>query len=1021
MSIFEYLRARKGALFFTMALLAVSGVLALLNMPVGLFPDITFPRIVVLADNGEQPAERMMAEVTIPLETVANSVQGVRLVRSTTSRGSSEISIDLDWGADVQGTLQMLQGRIADVRNTLPQSATIQAEQMRVTVFPIQGYSLTSDTRSQVDLRDLALYQIRPVLTRIDGVAQVEITGGDTREYLVTIDPDKLVGYGLNPAQVVDAVRRSNIIASGGIVDDNYQLYLSLVSGKLTDIPKIESVVVTTSNGVPVYLSDVATVTTSTARRFIRTTAGGRQAVLVNIIKQPTGSTVGIGDDVRKALAAMKLPPDVHVENFYDQSDFINQSINSTRDSILIGIVLAMIVLLLFLRSWRITLVLALVVPTTIAATFICLMAVGKTINIMTLGGIAAAVGLIIDDSIVVIEAIFAAFSRKDAESGDAGGAFASTAKRALRTMMPAIVGSTASTLVIHIPLAFLGGITGAFFASLSITMVLALSLSFLISITFAPILASSIITSRDIEHELTRDQETRFAYLYRRAMTWMFRYRLLVIPLVLLLAVAAYYLYAQVGSGFLPDMDEGAFVLDYASPPGTSIEETDRMLMNVERMLMATPEVESYSRRTGTQMGFFITEPNRGDYLVKLRGDRSRSINEVIADVRGKIETAQPALQIDFGQLMQDVIGDLTNNPSPIEIKLFGDDQAVLQRKAIEVDSLIRGIPGVVDDFDGIVISGPSFLIDIDPRAAARAGFTVGDVADQLETVVRGTAPTNVQQGEKLVDIRLRYPDVYRNDIDRIRGLKLVNAQGGAVPLETIATFRKTGGEAEIDREGLRRLIAVTARIEGRDLGSTIADIKRKLASDLRLPPDVRLEFGGVYQTQQQSFTGLLYVAITAFGLVFVVLLFEFGEFAVPFSILVINLLSLLGVFGALWLTGVTFNITSFVGTIMIIGIVAENAIFIVHEFKRLEREGVPVESALIRASVHRARPILMTTLAAVLALLPLALGIGAGAQMQQPLAIAVIGGFSVSSLLLFFLLPVVYRLLGGRSLNEE
>jgi len=1015
MNIFDHLRRRKGALFFTAALLMASGVLALFDMPVGLFPDITFPRIVILADNGEQPTERMMAEVTIPLETVANSLQDVRLVRSTTSRGSSEISIDLDWGADVQGTLQMLQGRIADIRNTLPQDAAIRAEQMRVTVFPIQGYSLTSDKHSQAELRDLALYRIRPVLTRIAGVAGVEVVGGDVQEYLVAIDPDRLVGYGLNPGQVVDAVSRSNIIASGGIVDDHYHLYLSLVSSQLSDVSKIESVVVGTPNGVPVYLSDVAVVSMSTARRLVRTTARERDAVLINIIKQPTGSAVGIGSDVRSTLAGMTLPSDVHIENFYDQSDFINQSINSTRDSILVGIVLAMIVLLLFLRSWRITLVLAIVVPVTIAVTFLCLMAIGRTINIMTLGGMAAAVGLIIDDSIVVIEAIFAAFDRGDVESADVRGVFTSTARHALRTMMPAIVGSTASTLVIHIPLAFLGGVTGAFFASLSITMVLALSLSFLTSIILAPILASAIVARKDIEHELVRDRETRFVRLYRRAMTLAFRARSAAIPVVLLLAAGAYYLYGHVGSGFLPDMDEGAFVLDYSSPPGTSLEETNRMLMDVERMLAAVPEVESYSRRTGTEMGFFITEPNSGDYLVKLRRDRSRAIDEVIADVRKRIETAQPALQIDFGQLMQDVIGDLTNNPDPVEIKLFGDDQEMLRRTAVEVDSLIREIPGVVDVFDGIVISGPSFAVDVDPRAAARAGFTAGDIADQLETIIRGTSPTSVRRGEKLVDIRIRYPDAYRNDIERLKDVKLVNARGIAVPLRNVATFETTAGEAEIHREGLRRLIAVTARIEGRDLGSTIADVRRKLAASLQLPSDIRLEFGGLYQTQQQSFIGLSYVAVVAFGLVFVVLLFEFGEFAVPFSILVITLLSLLGVFGALWLTGVTFNITSFVGTIMIIGIVAENAIFIVHEFKRLQREGIPLEEALIRAGIHRSRPILMTTIAAVLALLPLALGIGAGAQMQQPLAIAVIGGFSVSSLLLFFLLPVVYLLFGG------
>ena len=1013
MSLFEYVHRHTKAILFTVVILCASGVALMLNMPVSLFPDVTFPRIVILADNGEQPAERMMVEVTRPLEEAASSVPGVRVVRSITSRGSTEISIGLDWGRDILQTLQLVQGRIANVRNTIPPTATIQAEQMQVSVFPILGYSLTSDSLSLAELRDIALYQIRPTLMRVNGVARVEVTGGDTREFHVIVSPEKLASYRLDVRDVAGAIQNTNKVASSGLIDNNFQLYLSLVSGLYTTTTDIGSTVVAVRDGVPIRVDDLAEVKSAVADKFIRTTAHGQDAVLLNIIKQPTGSTVQIGADVMAELATLKLPAGVRFENFYDQGGFIWSSIRSTRDSIVAGILLAMIVLLLFLRSWRITIVVALVVPATIAATFVCLSAVGKTVNIMTLGGIAAAVALIIDDSIVVIENIFAHFTVWKSRTGNANPGFAGLAASSLHELMPAILGSTASTIVIHIPLAFLGGVTGAFFASLSVTMVFAMLISFILSVSLAPLLASFVLREKDIEHEVSREvHRSPLARWYERTLASLLKHRLVFIPAALAIVAGTYYLYGQIGSDFMPDMDEGTFVLDYKTPPGTSLSETNRILMNVEKILMAVPEVESYSRRSGTQLGFFITEPNNGDYLVKLKGGRSRNIYDVMDEVREKIASSEPRLTTEFGQLMMDVIGDLTNNPAPVEIKLFGSDHRLLQQKAGEIASLIESVPGVVDVFNGITISGPSFIVHVDPLKASLAGLNPAEVQEELEAIIRGRADTDIQKGEKLIAIRVRYPEAYHFDMDRIEQLRLTNAGGRAIPLRSIATIERTTGQAEIDREGLRPFVAVTARISGRDLGGTISDIQKKLSRDLVLPRDVTLLYGGVYQTQQESFRGLLLVALAAVLLVFIVLLFEFGEFAVPVSILIINVLSLFGVFGALWLTGVSFNISSFVGIIMIIGIVAENAIFVLHQAKLLQAGGLDLDAALVRAGLMRSRPIVMTTLAAVLALLPLSLGIGAGAQMQQPLAIAVIGGFSLSSSLLFFGLPMVYRL---------
>lgn len=1016
MTPFEYVRRHAKAYTFGLAVITLAGVYLAFHLPVSLFPDITFPRIVILADNGEQPAERIMIEVTKPLEEIASSVPGVKLVRSITGRGSTEISLGLNWGTDIQQALQILDSRIADARNTLPLTASIQALQMSVAVFPILGYSLTSDKLDQVALRDIAYYPIRPAIMQVDGVARVEVTGGETREYSVIVDPQKLAAYRLDIRQISEAIQKTNLVAATGLIDNNYQIYLSLVSGLLSNTDDLSRVVVAVQNGVPIRVGDVADVKPSVAPVYIRTTAHGVPAVLINVIKQPTGSTVKIGDDVKATVSRLTLPPGLRFENWYDQADFIKSSILSTRDSILVGIILSMVVLLIFLRSWRVTLIMALVVPITIGISLAVLYVIGESINIMTLGGIAAAVGLIIDDSIVVIENIFVQFKRRKDEISTDRSFFAQASMNSLKELSPAIIGSTASTVVMNIPLAFLGGVTGAFFSSLSKAMIIALLVSFVLSITLCPLLASLILKVSDIRYEIAdARKKSRFSEAYVRTLRWLLKYRMTIIPTALVILASSYLIYTKIGSGFMPEMDEGTFVLDYTSPAGTSLDETNNMLMKVEQILMNIAEVDSYSRRTGTQLGFFLTEPNTGDFLVKLKKKRSRSIDDVINEVRKRVESSVPSLVIDFGQLMMDVIGDLTNTPKPVEIKLFGEDTKLLQIKADEAARLIENVPGVVDVFNGIVISGPSFVINVDPTKAASFGLTAEDVQGQIKVIMEGATESEIPKNEKLIPIRVHFPDIYRHDVDRIENIQLINNMGIFVPLNSVATVEKTTGQAEIDREGLRQFVAVSARIEGRDLGHTVNDIKRVISAKLNIPKNVALEYGGVYQTQQDSFRDLVMVAIVAFVLVFMVLLFEFGDFAVPISVLVISILSLVGVVSALWITGTTFNISSFVGLIMIIGIVAENGIFVIHQVKLLRADGTDLDSAIVEASRMRVRPIMMTTLAAILALMPLALGMGAGAQMQKPLAIAVIGGFTISSLLLFFGLPLVYRLLKG------
>ena len=1010
MTPFSFITRHQRAVFFIAAALSIGGIAVLFDMPVSLFPNVDFPRIVMIADNGEEPADRMMIEVTRPLEEAARSIPGVVVVKSITSRGSSEISVNFTWGTDIIQALELLQGKVASIRNQLPSTVSVDIERMNATVFPIEGFSLVSDSLNQVQLRDIATFTIRPALVRINGIAGIVVLGGRQREFLVEVDPLRLQSYRLSMTDVAGAIGRTNIVSATGLVERNFQMYLTLVDGLYADQADIGKTVVATRNGVPITIADIGSVTPAEKREFVRITADGRQAVLVNVIRQPGGNTVEIGREVRAELANLRqaIPRGVDIRFFYDQGDFISSSIGSARDTIIVGIVLAIIVLFVFLRSIRIGSVAVITVPAVFASTALILYLLGYTLNIMTLGGIAAAVGLVIDDAVVMIENIFRNMRHG---KGNVRGAVDSS----MREIFPAVIGSSLASIIVFAPFAFLYGITGAFFRPLAVTMAVSLAVSMVYSLTLVPLLAGRFIRDRDIELEVAREERSRHRVTrwYRSALGHLLHHRSFGPLLAIALLAMAYLVYTQIGSDFMPKMDEGSFVLDYKSPPGTSLDETNRILMHVEKLIMDVPEVDSYSRRTGTQLGFFITEPNDGDFLIRLRKSRSRSVYAIIDELRTKIESSEPALTIEFGQAMQDLIGDLTNEPAPVEIKVFGPTQTMIEQKAAEIADLIRAVPGVVDIFNGIIVSGPSIVVHVNPLSAARAGFDPADVQAQLKAIMEGSAETFVLRGEKLIGVRVRYPERYHAVLEDIRNVRLRSPDGAYVPLSSIATVETVKGQSEVDRENLKLMLPVSARISGRDLGGTIADIKQLLQAKLVLPEGVTLSFGGQYQSQQESFLSLLYVLLTASVLVIALLTIEFESYAVPAAVFTTNLTALLGVVLALLVTGMTFNISSFVGMIMMVGIVHENGVFIIHMIGERAKVSGNTLDTIVEACALRARPILMTTFAAVFALLPLALGLGAGAQMQQPLAIAVIGGFLLSSFLLLFELPMLYALL--------
>jgi multidrug efflux pump subunit AcrB len=1022
---------------FLILTLALLGAYLAFTIPVSVFPATNFPRVLIAVDNGVMPIDQMMVTVTRPIEEAVNSVPGLLTVRSITSRGSAEVDLYFRWDVDMFQTLQYVNAAISRVQPELPPTAKIEAHRLTFAAFPVIGYSITSDSMPQTKLWEMATYAMKPRLNRLDGVSTVIVQGGQEPEFQIMPDPAKLLTAGATVNDILETVRRTNLIDSPGLIEQNHQLYLGLVNGQVHSPEQIANAVIkNTPGGIPVRIGDIATVSPSVKPVYTVVTANGKPAVLLNINRQPDGNTVQVAQEVHDEIESIRktLPPGIKIEPFYDQSIIVGDSIKSVRDAILLGLILASIILVVFLRDWGTSLVAGLVIPVTVLVTFIALKVMGETFDLMTLGGLAAAVGLVIDDAIVVVENIVL--------HRDLGQTRIEAIRSALKEITIPLIGSTITPVVVFIPLIVITGVTGVFFRALAVTMTVSLLTSLALAVTWTPTLSQYLIRGRrggrtedppsgnpgadttpteDVDAaELLAAEEKHLSGFFLRVVNFHERWlrRALERPQLLalfsaILIVVSYLCYNYSGSDLLPEMDEGGFVLDYLMPAGSSLAETNRVVGHVERMLREVPEVESTSRRTGLQLGLAaVTEANYGDILVKLKPKRDRDIEEIMAEVRARIKHEEPALDVEFTQVLQDMIGDLTSAPEPIQIKLFSQDPKQLEEWAPKVADAIGKIDGVVDILNGIdnTISGPAVTFQVDPGVAARAGFTAEEVALDASAILEGEpAATPVVSNDRAYTVRVRFPAANRATLQAMQDTLLVSSTGHTATLGALATVVENPGQTEIRRENLQRDVAVTARLEGRSLGSGMADVQKTVA-DLHIPPSIRIEYGGTYQEQQKSFHDLVTVLILAVLLLFIVLLFEFGSFAAPVAILASALLSTSGVFIALLVTRTTFNISSFMGMIMVIGIVAKNGILLLDADQKMRALGKGAEEAMLQAARRRLRPIVMTALATVAGMLPLAFAIGAGSQMLQPLAIAVIGGVLISMVLSLVITPAVH-----------
>lgn len=986
-------------------LLVLGGFFAYSRLQTALFPEITFPKIKIIADAGQQPVDKMMIAVTKPIEEAVKQVPDLKLLRSTTSRGSCELSAFMDWNADIDLAKQQIESKLNQARPNLPPELQVTVEKMNPSILPVMGYTLESKQRSPVELKQLALFTIKPFLSQVEGVSEVRIIGGKTKEYWLLLNVPKMSALGITPEQISATLTQTNFVQSNGYLSDYRYLYLTLTDAVVDKLDELENLVVSNDGKRITRLRDIADVQIQEAKEYVKINANGQDGILLAIVKQPNANLVALSDSMTSKVNELRgmLPADVRVEPFYIQADFVKDAVKSVTDSLWIGLLLAIVVAMLFLRSLKASATLLVVVPVTLACTLLVLYAIGETFNIMTLGAIAAAIGLIIDDAIVVVEQIH---RTQEEHPGDP---VPELVQKALRYLLPAMIGSSISTMVIFLPFMLMSGVAGAYFKVMTDTMMITLACSFFVTWIALPVVYLLFSRKNNAAQAAHPHEETKRGWV-----VFFIQRPWLSAVFALLLCWLIVWVFPKLETGFLPDMDEGSIVLDYNSPPGTSLDETDQMLREVEKIIVQVPEVEAYSRRTGTQMGFFITEPNRGDYLIQLKKKRSRTSEEVIADIRHRVELTQPALTIDFGQVIGDMLGDLMASVQPIEVKIFGADRTQLQTLSQRAASLITKVSGTADVFDGIIIAGPSVSVEPDFARLAQFGITPANLQYQVQTALEGNVVGQVFEKQQLVNIRLQYPDSRTLSIAELRNLPVFLSNGKRLSLSDLATVSVNSGDAEVERENLQPLGVVSARLDNRDLGSTMTDIRRVLADSLNLPSGYHIQYGGAYAEQQQSFRELLLILLTASMLVFGVMLFLFRDFGVALLILLVAVLGIAGSYAALYLTHTPLNVGSYTGLIMIVGIIGENAIFTVLQFRdNLHSRGI--DDALAFAISTRLRPKLMTALGAIIALMPLALGIGTGAQLHQPLAIAVIGGFLVALPLLLVVLPAGLRIING------
>jgi CzcA family heavy metal efflux pump len=1022
-ALFTLLGQQRRFVYLAVALLSAAGLWAALRLPSSIYPELEFSRIAIVVQGTSLGARQVLFTITRPVEEAVSIVPGVTRVQSRSIRGGSETNITFAPGTDMIVALQQTQARVNQVTSELPEGVEIQVERQLPSLFPIVSYNLEGG--DPATLYDIARYQIKPLISRVPGVGRVDVQGSDVREIEVVADPARLAGQQLTFEDVANAIRQATTVTAVGRMPENYKQYLIVSAGEAHSIDDVANVVV----GRGVRVRDIARVSSGT-EDHVRIIAGdGKPAALLNITRQPGGNTVAIADSVANIARTLRatLPPGVRLKPVYDQAALVRDAVKSVRDAMLIGAVLAVVVLLLFLRHARITAISASSIPLTMAITVFVMSLVGQTFNLMTLGAMAISIGLVIDDAVVITENIV----RHLHLTPDRDVAI----REAVQEIIWPVTTSTITTVVVFLPLGLLTGVEGQFFHALSITLTISVLVSLVLALSIIPLLSEQYLTAADADvipsdardpHRpdkgaLSRLGEwiDRVSDRYERSLTAVLHHARPMTVVALVLVGAGVLAYHFVETGFLPEMDEGAFVLDYWTPGGTALVETDRQLHIVERILASTPEIVGTSRRTGAELGLFATEQNTGDIVARLKpqGQRDRTIFDVIDEVRVRIEQAMPRMRVEFVQILSDILNDLAGNATPVEIRLFGQDLAKLEEYGEALGEKLEPVEGLEDLYNGVSEPSAELSMAIAGAEANRVGLTPDQVSSAVSGALLGVNAGEVRLDDRSVSVRVRAPDSVRFNPRLLGSLPVYSPETqSTVSLASLATFTPGETRGELLRENQQQLIVMTADLSGRSLGAVMDDVRKVLAANPP-PPGVRVELGGQYASQRQAFRALLLVLALAAASVIGVMVLQFQSFVEPLVILLAAPLSFVGALLLLLLTGTALNVSSFMGLILLVGLIVKNGIILLDFTRhRMRSDGLPLEDAIREAGRIRLRPILMTTLCTLFGLLPLALGLGAGSELQRPLALAVIGGLALSTPITLYVVPTLLVAIRGR-----
>ena len=992
------------ALLFISVAGALGGLWAATRMPKGVYPEVTFPREQVVASLPGAPPATVLAGLTRPLEAQLATVPGVEQVRSKTIRGAVELSLFFSPDTDMEKAHPLVLSRLAEAQSSLPTGAELVAERVLPSSFPILSLNVEGPYPPQ-KLYEIAQYTLRPALSGLPGVGLVTVQGSDIPETEVLLDPQRLSAAHLTVPQVADKIRAQNKVQAVARLSGEHQQSLGIVTGELRTPEDVGQVVAGGTPETPLRVMDLGTVAAGVAPRTTLIRVDGKPGVILNVARRASGDILALDAAVSARLLELKpsLPPGIVLKPVYQQAHFVADAVRGVRDAVLFGALFAVLVLAFFLRDIRATLLAAASLPLSLGASLLVLRGFGETLNLMSLGGLAVAVGLVIDDAVVIIEAV-----HKHLEAGLSPG---EAARRGTEELLWPVVGTTLTTVVVFLPLGLLSGVAGQFFASLSVALSVAVALSLPVALGVLPSLAARYL--RPLKHASAGHGVAEW---YARQLERALARPALVLGAAAVAVAVGLFLGSKLPTDFLPEADEGGYVVDYFAPVGASLADADALAGRLEQVLRDTKEVSSFSRRLGTELGPPVaTLPSRGDIAVRLKDQRSRAVDAIIDEQRGKMAAAAPGLRIEFVQVLADMLGDLQGSPEPVEVRIYGPDLAVLRDLAKQASGKTADIPGLVDRFEGDEGCAPEVDLRVQPLQAGRQGLSATSIGDQLAGAFLGEVATQLRKPDHLEDVRVRVAQPTGDEPppqEALERAQLTAANGAALPVRTVAEPERTCPPASLLRQNQRNMVHLTARLSGTSLGTAVAAVRKKLAG-WQLPIGYSWEMGGLYQQQQESFASLVVVLLIALGAVAAVLLFQLRSWTRTLSVLLAAPLGLAGGAATLLVTQTSLNVSSLMGAILLVGLVVKNGILLLDHALWSEEAGKPLHEALIEAGRARLRPILMTTLATLAALLPLLIGLGAGSALHRPLAVMVVGGLLFSTAATLLVVPAAALLL--------